>query len=138
MRPEISIVPFERWHLDVIEDRVEQRGEAESMRVARGLSAARGPSFSIIEGERVLCCAGLAENSDDYATAWAHFAEGLRPAQWATITAAIRGVLDECKYERVDMIVRTGFAAAHRYAAALGFSNDATIYARAGNAERKD
>lgn len=141
-RPRIDILPFKPVYLDLIVDRAEQRGEAESMRVARGLSAARGPAFTAAEiGEdgklaRILCCAGLAENAPDYATAWAHFAEDLRPVHWSAITAAIRAVLDSCAYARVDMIVRAGFDAAHRYAEALGFSLDAMIYARAGTAER--
>jgi hypothetical protein len=142
MRRAISIVPFEPLHLALIRDRAEQRGEAERFGEVRGASAEGGPAFSAIEADEVgnitavLACAGLVEvhpptaPNGGYAFAWGYFAEGLRAKQWATVTAAIRGVLDGCGYARVDMGVNPAFAAAGRYAVALGFSAMATIYSR--------
>jgi hypothetical protein len=141
-RRPISIVPFEPAHLALIKDRPEQHGEAERFYAARGASAEMGPAFSAVETDEegrtieVLACAGLAElkppsaADGGRAAAWGYFADGLRPAQWATVTAAIRGVLDHAGYAQIDMLVGAGFAAAQHYAEALGFERSAFIYSR--------
>lgn len=136
----IAILPFEPWHFAMLPVRSEQQGEPEHMRQAAGGAADLGPAFSVVEQDAagnvsaVLACAGLAENAPDYATAWAAFAEGLRPAQWSTITHAIRAVIEGAHYARIDMLVRADWPTAQRYAEALGFTRDAMIYARRGGA----
>lgn len=137
-----KILAFAPEHLALLETQVEQHGEAERFGQTVGRAAALGPAFSAVEmtddGQilRVLACAGLAESRpvDDgggYATAWGSFGKDLRPAQWSAITAAIRAVLDNCGYARVDMLVSAGFGRAERYAEALGFTVETIIYARA-------
>jgi hypothetical protein len=145
----IAIVPFEAEHYTRLPVRAEQSGDLSRFGQIAGRAADLGPAFSAIEQDEqggivaVLACAGLAETlppsdpAGGYATAWAAFADGLRPSQWAVITTAIRNVLEGCDYGRVDMIVRADFPAAERYAKALGFKEDAMIFARAGGAAQQ-
>ncbi len=136
MRPFIAILPYDPLHATMLPLRPEQTGDSARFRQAHGAAAEHGPAFTAAEMgpegriTRVLGCAGLIENSSDYATAWAMFAEGLRPAEWAVLTAAIRGVLAASDYRRIDMIVRADFEAGHRFAAHLGFAPDAIVHAR--------
>lgn len=144
LRPIFAVVTFEPWHYARLPVRAEQSGELQRMGQLAGHAAQLGPAFSAVEldGEgqvaAVLACAGLAETTPPndpgggYATAWAAFAEGLRPAQWSAITAAVRAVIEGADYARIDMIVRADWAAARRYAEALGFALCGMIYARRG------
>lgn len=140
----ISIVPFELEHYARLPVRAEQRDDLRAMGQLAGQAAELGPAFSAVEVDEqgeitaVLACGGLAETfppshpSGGYATAWAAFADGLRAAQWSPITAAVRAVIEGAGYARIDMIVRSDFPAARRFAEALGFSLDRMIYARSG------
>lgn len=142
----VAVVPYEHAHYAMLPVRSEQRGELQRMGAAAGAAAELGPAFSAVELDAdghvfaVLACAGLAETRPPdhplggYATAWAAFAEGLRPAQWAAITAAIRAVIEGCDYRRIDMLVRSDWPVAQRYAEALGFRREAMMYARRGGA----
>jgi hypothetical protein len=131
-----AILPYDPAHLAQLHLQAAQIGEAERFGKRVGDAAEHGPAFTAAETDleggivRVLGCAGLFLNAPDYATAWAVFAEGLRPSQWSALTAAIRRVLDASEFRRIDTLVRGDFPAAHRYARALGFEPDATIYAR--------
>jgi hypothetical protein len=127
----IRIEPFAPEHLARLDVRPEQRGDAERLHQAGGAAAERGPAFTAFdEAGAVVGCAGLAENGPDYATAWAMFADGLRPAIWAGLTRAIAAVLETSGYRRIDMLVRADFPAAHRFARALGFEQDMILFAR--------
>lgn len=127
----IRIDPFAPADLAAFVPRPEQRTAADPPR-ARALAAAElGPAFTARDDDgHVLGCAGLCENSREHATAWALFADQIRPAQWARITAAIREVLSVSDYRRIDMMVRSDFAAARHFAEALGFEEEAVLYAR--------
>lgn len=131
----------------MIELRAGQRRDTELMDVPASELAEHGPAFTAVElggveqdedghVARVLACAGLAEYwpvshpSGGRAMAWASFAEGLGARDMRFVTAAIRGVLGGCRHARVEMACAEGFAAAGRYAVALGFRPTATIYAR--------
>lgn len=142
MRTFTSVIPFEPQHAALVEVQDQQQGEADRFGQKVGDAAKLGPAFSAVETDetgrihRVLACLGLAETkplSDPgggYATAWGIFAKDLRASQFSAITAAIRGVLDNCGYDKVDMLVSASFPGAQRYAAALGFTVDTLIYAR--------
>lgn len=138
MRPIIAIVPYEPIHRAMLPVRPEQRQELERFGEGAGTAAELGPAFSAVEQDAegritaVLACAGLAEKSRDYAIAWAAFADGLRAAQWSPITRAIRGVLDGADYKRIDILVRNDWPSAQRFADALGFVPEFTVYTRQG------
>lgn len=140
----IAIVPFEPWHASAI---AVQAAQAPELIGPKGAAAALGPAFSALEvpspshplrgrvppspqmGEgqvRVLCCAGLIVNNPAYATAWALFACD-KGGGMVAVTRAIRRVLGEADFRRVDMMVRSGFDRARDFAALLGFRHEATL-----------
>lgn len=130
----LRILPFEPAHLTRLVARPEQAGDAARLGGGAMDAAERGPAYTIVDGKEedspVLCCAGLVVNGPDHASAWALFADGMRPAQWAHVTRAIGGVLDAADYQRIDLGVRLDFPAAHRFARHLGFLPDLIVYAR--------
>lgn len=132
----VAIVPYEPLHRAMLPVRKEQAADLETFRQAAGRAAELGPAYSAVEQDEdgnvvaVLACAGLAENTPDYATAWAAFAEGLRAAQWSPIIHAMRAVIEGCGYGRLDMAVRADWSTARRFAEALGFTEDHIIYVR--------
>lgn len=131
----IAILPFEPQHVARIAVQAAQHGEAERFGWRPGAAADLGPAFTAAETDqdgrivRVLACGGLAENNPDYATAWGLFAAGIGPGMVA-IARAVRRVLDESLYRRVDMLVDRRFAEGRRFAALLGFEHDYDVYAR--------
>jgi hypothetical protein len=147
MRRPVQIVPYEAEHYAMLVVRAEQAGELERMGQLPGAAAEYGPAFSAVELDddghvaKVFACGGLAEVTPPdhpmggYARAWGAFSEGLRPAQWSAITHAIKGVIDGCGYERVDMFVSPWFDAGRRYALALGFTLDNLVFARRASGE---
>lgn len=132
-----AILPYQPEHLAQLAVQAAQVGDCERLGLPRGAAAELGPAFTAAELDgdgrvmTVLGCAGLAEHpGGERASAWASFAEGLRPAQWSALTAAIRRVLDQSGYRLVDVMVRPDFPAAQRYAEALGFEQEAIVYLR--------
>lgn len=142
----LSIIPYDHSHYARLDVRVEQRGELRRMEQLAGQAAELGPAFSAVETDddgqvlKVLACAGLMENRPNdhprggYASAWAAFGEDLGARQMSAITYAIRGVIEGAGYAKIDMLVAEDFPAAQRYAEALGFKRETTIYARYGGA----
>lgn len=142
----IAIVPYEPWHHAMLPVRPEQSRDLSRVGQAAGRAAELGPAFSAVETDddgrvtAVLACGGLCETrppshpEGGYATAWAAFADGLRPAQWSVLTAAVRAIIEGADYARIDMMVSADFPAAKRYAEALGFAPCSMIYARPGGA----
>jgi RimJ/RimL family protein N-acetyltransferase len=122
----IDIDPFQPADLGTLTVRAEQvpellSADAEAVAAAGEL----GPAFTVRQDGRTVACAGLIVRHAGYASGWALFAEGIGIAGWAALLGAMRRVLDACSYRRVDISVRTEFAAAHRFAERLGFEAEA-------------
>jgi hypothetical protein len=134
----VAIVPYEPFHRAMLPVRREQADDLKRFHQGVSFAAERGPAFSAVEQDdegrivKVLACAGLAENGPDYATAWAAFADGLRPAEWSPVVHAIRGVIEGVHYSRIDTLVKADWPVARRFAEALGFREDCIMYSRAG------
>jgi hypothetical protein len=122
----IAVLPFDRAHLDALALQPAQAPELAALQGSIAAQADRGPAFTVMEGGRVLLCAGLAENHARYATAWALFAAAKAAAMVAT-TRAIARVIAASGYERIDMLVREDFARAHDFARLLGFDREGSL-----------
>jgi hypothetical protein len=138
----IAIVPYEPWHGAAI---AVQAAQAPELRSAGppGSAASLGPAFSALERvspdsptpnpspegeglERVLCCAGLIVNNPRYATAWALFSAD-KGAGMVAVTRAVRRVIEQADFPRIDMMVRSGFERAADFASLLGFTREAVL-----------
>lgn len=125
----VEIIAFHPDHAAAIELQAEQQAEEWAATTEHGAIAelhARGPTFTAIDGGRVLCIAGLAQNHDRYATAWALFAPAKGAAMLA-VTRAIARVIAAADYDRIDMMVRVPFTRAHDFARLLGFELEAIL-----------
>lgn len=125
----IAIAELEPWHVEAIDVQDAQAPEEWALGYQRSKVIELrhlGPAFAVVEDGRVLGIGGLAEEHSHKATAWALFAEGKGPAMVA-ITRAIMRVIAVCDYDRIDMIVRSGFDRACHFAELLGFTKEAEL-----------
>ncbi|KKL65278.1 hypothetical protein LCGC14_2156590 [marine sediment metagenome] len=79
-----------------------------------------GPAYALVSEQEVWACAGVCEFGSHRATAWALIHEGIGP-KFFQIHKAIVTFLNECKYQRVELITQDGFGKAERWAEMLGF-----------------
>lgn len=118
------IVPFEPEHLKAIKLQAEQslfQKELQSDYYARSLADYGG--WTLLDGERVLACAGLIMMWPGRYGAWAVISRMIGAAGMVVLTRAARRGLD-LQTGRVEAIVADGFAAGHRWAELLGFTKD--------------
>ena len=78
-------------------------------------------AFTAIEGDTVLCCAGVHEVWDGRAVAWALMSKHAG-AHLRTIHRAAKGFIEQSPWRRVEAMVESGFEPGHRWARMLGFS----------------
>lgn len=79
-----------------------------------------GPGYALVVDEEVWACAGVWEIEAHRATAWAliHEEIGLKFLQFHK---GVLAFLNECKYQRVELVTQDGFTKAERWAGMLGF-----------------
>lgn len=79
-----------------------------------------GLSWTALDGDEPICCAGVVEVWEGRAYAWALLSEYAGP-HLLTLTRVIRSRLASLRYRRVEMAVDAGFDAGCRWAKMLGF-----------------
>lgn len=131
MTRRLDVVDFEPAHLAQLNLRPEQADDAALIGAGAMDAVARGPAYTVRAGDRIICCAGLAEVEAGHASAWALFADGLCLGDWSRLTRILRAVLDTAAYRRIDMLVRCDFPAAQRFARHLGFAPAMVLFVRA-------
>jgi hypothetical protein len=77
-------------------------------------------SYSVIDGEEVLLCAGVVEMSEGRGVAWAYLSSDIG-TRMTYVTRAVKRFLKLSPLRRIEMHVDCGFDAAHRWARMLGF-----------------
>lgn len=90
--------------------------------------AAKGRAFTLRADGRVLAIMGVMEVHRQAATAWALIGRGCW-GHMGAMTRICRDYLDDQPHRRIDMLVRAGFAAGHRWAGRLGFEREAVLRA---------
>lgn len=88
--------------------------------------ALAGPAFSVLDGESVIACIGVAEHSQYRAEAWALLSSEVGP-HLRFITRAVIGWLQQTSYSRVDTLVSAEFKQGHRWARLLGFEQEGPV-----------
>ena len=114
------VVPFERWHLERMVIQQRQQG-LEHLLTNDVYSVLVGcHSYSALEGEEVLACAGVREVAPGRAAAWAYISQDVG-RRMRGVTRAVKGFLDLSQFRRIEMDVDCEFPQAHRWARMLGF-----------------
>lgn len=123
----VTIRAFEPDDLDAIALQPGQQGDDFGFGRAGHLAMAEnGPAFTALRDGHVIAIGGLTRNRADYATAWALIGEDAGPALTA-LTRAVRRVIAASSFRRIDMLVRSGFQPATRWAWMLGFAREGAM-----------
>ena len=85
-----------------------------------------GDSYSLFEGDRLLCCAGVIEIWGGRAHGWAFISEQVDGADLLKITRAAKRLFDASPYQRIETTVDIGFTQGHRWAKLLGMEYEGT------------
>ena len=77
-------------------------------------------SFTAVDGETVIGCAGVVPMNNHRAIAWSYLGEDLG-AKMVAVTRAVKRFLDLTHYPRIEMHVSCDLETDHRWAKMLGF-----------------
>lgn len=118
----MHIVPFEAEHISGLQLQPAQRkfGDALNPEYARALASAGNGWTAVVDGVPV-ACAGLVEQWEGRALAWALLSDNIGPSRFVRVTRAVRRFLDMADYRRIEMQVDADHAQAIRWAEMLGF-----------------
>lgn len=79
-----------------------------------------GPAFALVSGKDVWACAGVREIEPHRSNAWALVHERIG-SRFLQFHKGVILFLDDCKYQRVELVTVDGFVKAERWAEMLGF-----------------
>lgn len=105
------------------------RGDVDSEAYARALAIPRH-SFTALDGDRVIACAGCVEIWDNRAMAWALVSKDAGQ-HLLGVHRAVHGFLMAAKWRRVEAYVDVGFEPGMRWMRLLGFELDTPVPVRA-------
>jgi len=124
----LNLLPFKAEHLDWIELKEGQeymKGNMEIIKQQAGL----GLAFTLMAGEKVVCCSGVSQLWNNSAEAWLIVSKDF--PQYGKIAAKlIKKFLmwvEPPVYSRVQMSVRSDFDEAVRFAEFLGFEREGVM-----------
>lgn len=114
-----TIIPFETWHLEVLEHQPSQIDAYAFVEFGNHMALANDLAFTAVT-DRVVGCAGLIPMYEGTDLAWANLSV-CGPAVFLKIHRAIERFLANRKSRRTEMWVRADFEEALRWARLLGF-----------------
>ena len=118
----MKIVKFRAAHLDALQLQDAQtyfHGEFNDPSYGRALEQSQY-SFTALDGDKVICCAGMHEVWPGRAVAWALVSKDAGPHLRA-IHRATLGFMAQSPWRRIEAMVEGGFEAGHRWIKMLGF-----------------
>ena len=138
----MEIVPFEAEHLKRLELQAAQAYLSQWVTPEQGDALAEEPSFTALKDGKPIACAGIVTMWFGRAIAWAYVSD-TGPQDFIGVHRAVKGFLDVCYVQRIEMTVDCDFPQAHRWAKMLGFEmesermksflpngDDSALYAR--------
>lgn len=116
----MMVVPFTREHIKrmIIQQRQQGMEALLSDDILRLLESSK--SYTALDGDEVLACAGVVDMAPGRAGAWAYISQGVGN-RMVGVTRAVRSFLRNAEYRRIEMDVDCEFPEAHRWAKMLGF-----------------
>lgn len=135
----MKIVPFEPEHFEKL---ILQPSQAimqpflSDREYATNLARA-GQAFTAIDGNDVVCCAGVIAQHPLRAIAWAVVSKDAG-THFVQLTKAIKRFLELTGYKRIETAVSTDFEQGHRWAKLLGFEREGTMKSYAPNGDDYD
>lgn len=114
------VAPFERSHLENMVVQTQQQGLEHLLTDDIYATLANNPSYSALDGDEVVACAGTIEVAPGRALAWAYISQNAG-TRMVRVTKSVKRFLDMAPYRRIEMDVDCDFVQAHRWARLLGF-----------------
>jgi hypothetical protein len=109
--------------------------EAAQLEQLEALTKSNGSAFTVrFEDGPPVFCGGVIEVADHHASAWSIMA-AIKGRHLHAVTWRARQYLHGLPHRRVDCMVRSTFAAGHRWASRLGFVSEARLEDYYENAE---
>ena len=114
------VVPFEREHLHRMVIQQKQQGLEHLVTPDVCGVLEGGQSYTALDGDEVVACAGVIEITQGRAVAWAYISQDVG-RRMRFVTRAVKNFLDLTQFRRIEMDVDCEFPQAHRWAKMLGF-----------------
>lgn len=121
----MRFVPFRPMHLLAIEPQAAQPVGLLKPDVGLVLQM-MGEAWTALDGERPIACAGLLDQGEGRAAAWALF-DCLGLACMAAIHRRVMRALERASYRRIETAVALDHPAGHRWAERLGFDEEGVM-----------
>jgi len=114
------VVPFKAEHLDRFQHQDAELINFDFMTETDFKLWETGDAYTAIEGDEVLCCAGVHRLWPGRGVAWACLSKKAGK-HMAAITRAVKRGLDLFEYDRIEAVVSSEFPQGHRWIRMLGF-----------------
>lgn len=122
----MRIIPLTKEHLDRIQAQDAQEYVSAWITDQIKAELTQGMSFAAVEGDEVLCCAGILEYWEGRAAAWAVIAGNLG-RRFIPIHRAAESFLKDSSYRRLEATADIGFCNGHRWLEMLGFKLETPV-----------
>lgn len=129
------IIEYEPAHLLAIQWQRGQEGFGSTEAHAKAVATSWSVKTAVQDGI-VVACAGIMEVWAGRGMAWAAIDHRISRKTLLEVHRAVMPELDRAPFHRLEMYVKPGFAAAWRWAEALGFSYESTL--RKGSPDGSD
>jgi hypothetical protein len=117
----MKVVPFKVEHLKQMIHQ-ERNGGMDWLEISETFKSLEGEaSYSIIDQDVVLVCAGTVCMHNGRGVAWAYIADGLSLRTMVGVTKCVKEYLTSAPFHRIEMHVDCDFEKAHNWARHLGF-----------------
>lgn len=126
----MQVVPYRAEHLDRLDLQEGQRYLTAHLPAELRKSLEGDFSFTLLDGDEVICCAGLCEIWKGRALCWAYLADNIAPRRFAVLHKKVQRFLEVAPFDRIEATVDAGFEQGHRWVRLLGFQLEAPCMRR--------
>lgn len=120
----LKAVPYKPEHLTRMRLQEAQEYLTPFLTPELATSLASDYSYAAVDGDDVVCCAGLIPMWEGRATAWAYVGK-VTPRRFVVLHKMVERFLQMCPFDRVEAAVDVKFEEGHRWVKALGFTLEA-------------
>ena len=126
----MEVVPYRAEHMDRLD--VQEAQQYLSVYLGPVLRKALEGAFSytVLDGDEVLCCAGLVKQWTNRGLVWAYISNNIGPKRFSVLDRHVRRFLDVAPFDRIEATVDVRFEQGHRWVKSLGFTLEAPMMHR--------
>lgn len=116
------VIPYRHFHIAslAIQEAQSSMSDIINPEYSKALELA-GPAWTIMDGDQVMACAGLAKQWSNRAQAWTILSKYVTGTKFVRLHKMVARFLDMQDFTRIEMTVDHGFVQGHRWAELLGF-----------------